>query len=402
MAKNLQMNFASVMTFHGNGKPQSLTKYDSGNNKSDTESAIKHSLELDKINYQHRVTCDSVEAEEGGMKLSEAIEEYREWRSKKKPVGSKVRGLGDKVSKSRFTNLNFLLLCIGDKEIKSITRADIKAAMLIAANMPKRNIKPYSGNKDLSVWVEAARAFAIPEDDLISSKSVKEILKDFQSLFSTFLTNEKGVLDSSPTMGVTIEVESQSYANFSKKQMKSIVKYWKNQPDTDFKWIALLGAYTGARRGDIFGLKFSSIKLDKECGRFYLFIEEGKTSAARRKIPLHKKLIKMGFLKYIKKIKKNKVIDSKVFYSFSNPENITCSFYEALRSIGIPKVNDELRRFVFHSLRHSVITEAMKSNELHLVQRVVGHELSGAGITKRYTGEFELKDYLSVIDCLDW
>jgi ribosomal protein S19 len=49
-----------------------------------------------------------------------------------------------------------------------------------------------------------------------------------------------------------------------------------------------------------------------------------------------------------------------------------------------------------------MITESMKYNEMHLVQRVVGHELSEVGITRKYTGEFELKNYLVVIDCLDW
>lgn len=188
MAKSLQMNFASVMTFHDNGKPQSLTKYDSGNDNSDSDSAIKHSLELEKVNVQHRVANNSVELEKGGMKLSEAIEAYKNWRKKHKTLAKKSRGLSDNAATSRYTNFEILLLALGDKDVKSITRADIWSVISIIENMPKRNLSPYCANMDLSVWVEAGRQANLPEDDLLSTKSVKEALKDFQSLLSTCLT----------------------------------------------------------------------------------------------------------------------------------------------------------------------------------------------------------------------
>ncbi|MDO6777338.1 hypothetical protein Q4591_18505 [Shewanella sp. 3_MG-2023] len=116
MAKSIQMNFASVMTFHDNGKPQSLTKYDSGNNKSDAENAIKHSVELEKLNIQHRVTDELVKLEEGGMRLSEAIEAYKDWKQKDTKKG-KAKGLSDKAAKARYTNFEILLLALGDKDI---------------------------------------------------------------------------------------------------------------------------------------------------------------------------------------------------------------------------------------------------------------------------------------------
>ncbi|MFT6910760.1 MAG: integrase [Oleiphilaceae bacterium] len=53
------------------------------------------------------------------------------------------------------------------------------------------------------------------------------------------------------------------------------------------------------------------------------------------------------------------------------------------------KVNDELRRFSFHSLGHAVITEMAKSNDYRFFQRIVGHEVTNLGISKVYTGDFE-------------
>ncbi|MCL1059662.1 tyrosine-type recombinase/integrase [Shewanella gelidimarina] len=402
MTTKIAMTFASVTTFHDNGKPHSLTKYDSGNDNSDSDSAIKHSLELEKVNAQHRVADNSVELEEGGMKLSEAIEAYKKWRDKSKPVGSKSRGLSNKVAQSRYSNFSILLLVLGDKDVKTISKSDVRKTMTVIENMPRRNVKPYCQNKDLSVWVEAASKRQIPDEDLISSKSVKEAFKDYQSLFSTFLVNNEFILDASPTTGLKITSQSRSYAPFSLEQMNSIVSYWRGQQDTDYKWIILLAAYTGARRGDIFNLKLSSIKFDDSCNRHYLFIEEGKTDAARRKIPIHQELVNMGFLTFLEQKSAGHSLEFKLFRAFKTDCYITTRFAASLESLSIDKLSDEKRRRSFHSLRHAMITESMKYNEMHLVQRVVGHELSEAGITKKYTGEFELKNYLGVIDCLDW
>jgi integrase len=168
-------------------------------------------------------------------------------------------------------------------------------------------------------------------------------------------------------------------------------------------WLAkFLAAYTGARRGDIFNLKISSVRHDTDCERFFLFIEEGKADVARRKIPLNSKLIELGFLGFDQSKESGSVPEDRLFREFKSDQYVTLKFRESLDYLDVPRANDALRRYAFHSLRHAVITEAAKHNNMQLVQRVVGHEITGVGITKLYTGEFELKDVLNVIDCLDW
>jgi integrase len=401
VAKTIQMNFATFMTFHENGKPKSLTTYDTGCDKRDSESALKQSLELEKLSISNQVQNDSI-ADTSGMKLSEAIEAYKIWRSNHIPKGSKRRGLTEKAAATRYSNYQILLLILGDKPIKAITRANINYALTVFANLPKRNINPYCKNRDLSVWVEAAKKIEIPEDDLVSTKTVKEAFKDFQSLFSTFLTSVIFELDNSPTERQKVEYESLPYACFSFDQMSSIVNYWKEQKESDYRWIILLGAYTGARRGDIFNLQLSDIKFDTACNRYYLFILEGKTKAARRKVPIHINLINMGFLDFVKKRTINQDKEARLFRDFKTDHYITNKFCSTFETLSIPRLNDELRRFSFHSLRSAVITESLQFNELHMIQRVVGHEISNAPVTKKYAGVFEFKNVLDVIDCLKW
>ena len=58
---------------------------------------------------------------------------------------------------------------------------------------------------------------------------------------------------------------------------------------------------------------------------------------------------------------------------------------------------------MLHSLRHTFITKARAAGvATGLIQQVVGHEKSGAGITDRYTHSFPLKDVLVVGDSVGY
>lgn len=74
----------------------------------------------------------------------------------------------------------------------------------------------------------------VPEDDLVSSKTVKDYLKLCQGLFSTYLTGELDVLESSPTNNVKYESKSKGYGVYSQTEMRKLVTHfetldgWKN------------------------------------------------------------------------------------------------------------------------------------------------------------------------------
>lgn len=67
------------------------------------------------------------------------------------------------------------------------------------------------------------------------------------------------------------------------------------------------------------------------------------------------------------------------------------------------KVNEMGERVVFHSVRHTFITKARsQGTSTVLVQQVIGHEKSGAGMTDRYTHNYQLKDLLPVVDAVSF
>lgn len=74
----------------------------------------------------------------------------------------------------------------------------------------------------------------VPEEDLVSSKTVKDYLKLCQGLFSTYLTKEEDILESSPTLNVTYQAKSHSYGYYTQAEMRKLVCHfatldgWKN------------------------------------------------------------------------------------------------------------------------------------------------------------------------------
>lgn len=280
-----------------------------------------------------------------------------------------------------------------DTPVTDITRRDIKSLLEVVEGLPRQNKRPYNRMTvqqclDLDI---------VPEEDLVSSKTVKDYLKLCQGLFSTYLTGEIDVLQSSPTNNVRYSTKSKSYGKYSLTEMRKLVTCFKSLSGWK-KWIPLLLAYTGARRAEIAKLKRSDVRFDDDCQRYYIMIDETKTEAGTRQVPLSLHLIDLGFLDYVAGFSAG---DS-LFPDLTNYNQITRLFHEIREALEIPYLTDYGERRIVHSVRHTFITVTQKTN-LHIpVQQVVGHEHNDIGETKTYTGKFNVSDLLPVVDCINW
>lgn len=279
-----------------------------------------------------------------------------------------------------------------DTIVNTITRRDIKNLLEMVAGLPQRNKKPYNR----MTIQECLDADDIPEEDLVSSRTVNGYLKLCQGLFA-YLVKDEDILESSPTNGVKFEAKSHSYGIYHLTEMRKLVSHFAMLEDWK-KWVFLLLAYTGARRSEITALKVSDIRLDADSQRHYIMIQDSKTDAGIRQVPLSLRLINMDFLDYLK----GKDPDAKLFPQVTNKTQLTRIFHSIREELGIPYLDDFKRRRIIHSLRHTFITEAAKTNTLPLVQRTVGHEISRTGQTQVYIHEFNVAALLPVIDGIDW
>lgn len=318
----------------------------------------------------------AVEVEKGTAdtpKLSEVWDDFVNWKCWTQRRASENQRVFDN-----------LLYFLGDVPVGTITKSDLKKALSSVAGLPARNKSPYK-NMTLEEIVNSD----IPEDDLLSSKSVKEHLKVAQGLFSSYLVRELDVLKSSPTEGLRWEVDDNRYACLTDSQVRKALVRAKAKPEW-FWWFMMIAVYSGARRSEIASLEVTDFKLCSDTGRYYFVIHRGKTKAARRMVPLHDELLKAGVLDWLEGVK------GLLFpVASQNLNRVTDNFSSLLEE----QANDLGERIVFHSTRHTFITKARSQGaSTPLVQQVVGHEKTGSGVTDRYTHSFQMKEILHVVD----
>ena len=282
---------------------------------------------------------------------------------------------------------------VGDIPVDKISKQHIREALKVAGNLPSRTKLPYS-RMSLTECID----HDVPEDDLIASEHVHKHLKLWRSLFKTYLIDQKDILAKSPTDGISYEVKSNRGGNYTANEQSRIKEYLFALPDSDYrKWYFLTLIYTGARRGEIAAICKHHIREDEETGRWYIFIEGGKSEHARRQVPIHR-AIEVGLLACAKKINDS----DHIFGNLPNYTTVTYDWVELLRVLDIPDYNEfGLKRRV-HSLRHTFISNAIASvGNSSLVQFVVGHSRTQSlGITARYTHRPALKDLIPVVDAL--
>lgn len=330
--------------------------------------------------------------------LKEVLTLAGAWKMYKK---EKSKNWTKAISQANERFMEVLMIVLGTStDVTTITKQDIKQVMEVVENLPKRVVQPY---RSMTVQ-QLIECDEVPPEDLVGAEAIHKHLKIYKSLFKTFLTDGKDILVKSPTDGVVAAPSKARFGAYSTAEMKKFVGWALKQPDGWQKWITLLLAYTGARRGEIAKLEKSQIKYDEDSQRHYLLIAEGgqgKTENATRQVAIHPKLIEWGFLDFVNRQWKDKIFSP---VSGKNMPKIGKVLADVRDQLGIPYLDDYGQRRLVHSFRHTMISACLAGwvgNLAHL-QQVVGHEKSGSGITRRYLHTFPLFSVCYVVDGLSW
>jgi integrase len=142
-------------------------------------------------------------------------------------------------------------------------------------------------------------------------------------------------------------------------------------------WLTLIGAYSGMRLNEICELEIEDVK---EVGGIWHFnLTASKTDAGIRVVPLHSKIIEIGFLQYRNGLNKGSLWPG---LKPGGPDGkrswyVSKRFTDYRRSLGLIDIDNVTKRdrLDFHSLRRSAIT-ALKHADIqeHEVAEIVGHE----------------------------
>lgn len=282
---------------------------------------------------------------------------------------------------------------VGDVPVDKITKQNIYQSLGLTKNMPVRTKLPYA-----RMSLEECIEYDVPEEDLISSEHVYKHLKLWRALFKTYLVDRQEALVKAPTDGVAYEITPNRGGSYNLSELRRLKNKLISYPDCDYrKWYFLTLIYTGARRSEIASLQKKHLKKDEDSGRYYFFIETGKTKHARRKVPLHKSIVS-NLLAKVEQINDNQPI----FGNMPNYTTITNEWSDIMKELAIPDLDESGLKRRVHALRHSFISRALATTgNFALVQHIVGHSRTKTlSITDRYLHP-TVGDLAVVVDCIE-
>jgi len=308
--------------------------------------------------------------------------------------------LTEKMQKSYNLYFKTLFEMLEDKPCNKFTKKDIRDVLLKYSNLPLRNKKPY---KDMAI--SELLDYEVPSEDLVSSRTVSDVQKLILGVFRFALDND--YVKDSPARDLNLKFlheNKRSYAPFDEAEVLQILEAIKSEVKNPYKkWLPLLAAYTGARRGELVQMRKQDVKQDVDSGRYYLDITEDagsvKTQQSNRRVPIHAALTDAGFIEFVNQSGSDKLFDVE-------PNRVTNWFRGFRKGLGIPDYDSNDCRKVFHSFRHTVITRLKAAGVNDSLQKaVVGHEIDDKSInqtTYTHLDTMPLSSFLPVIDALEY
>lgn len=167
-------------------------------------------------------------------------------------------------------------------------------------------------------------------------------------------------------------------------------------------WIPLLGLYTGASVSELAQLQPVDV-VDRD-GIVCISVNddaEGKRLKApqrRREVPLHSELLRLGFLEYVKEVRKAGAewLWPALSFRADKPGGYFSGWFGRFRKTAPQKVPD------FHSLRHTVRSKlAEKHFSIDLQDRITGHAIKGSAGVRVYT-HYTLAVLLEAVEKIEY
>jgi len=165
--------------------------------------------------------------------------------------------------------------------------------------------------------------------------------------------------------------------------------YASSSKTAHYCFLPLVGLFTGCRINELCQLNpFTDIVQEFETGIYYFhFTDEGETSAgvdksiktksSKRIVPIHSKLLELGFLDYVETVKRG---NHKIIFPEWKPHGGKASanagkwFARYLEEIGLKDDTEGARLSGFHSFRHSFVTHGIE-NKIGGIFAITGHEV---------------------------
>lgn len=265
-------------------------------------------------------------------------------------------------------------------DMPSEVAGDVKTMLM---QLPKR-IKTDPKLKDLSIQAIISLPANHPskKDNLLDNASIRKYLSAFSSFYDWAVKRKDATENNFKDINVKVDKNKKKRDPFTDEQINTITTAVLKEDKDYYKWGALIGCYTGARLEEIAQMTIADLR--EKDGIKYFDIndldDEGKpkkklkNESSKRAVPVHSKLIELGFFDYFTSTKK--AGHDRILYGLTYNKNTGYGrnlgrwFNERL----LPQLDLKTKRTCFHSLRHTVITKLQQKDvDASLMKRVIGH-----------------------------
>lgn len=270
-----------------------------------------------------------------------------------------------------------------DRDVTTIRPIDAQQVKTVLLKYPKnRNKNP--ATKALSI----AELVELKGVETLTIRTVNTYLQTYGSLF--FWAKRNGYVSENVFDGVTIKENKRVEAGrdaFSPAQIDTllheVLTNERGLVSKEYqKWGPLIAIYTGARLNEISQLQLDDIRQENGVWCFD-FNDEGdgkklKTSASRRLVPVHSRLLELGLVDYVADLKARK--KPRFFHelTYSAKEGYGRNLGRWVNTVFLAKLGFKSKELVFHSFRHTMVTRLMQAGvEENVVKAVVGHTRQG-------------------------
>lgn len=327
-------------------------------------------------------------------------------------IEENIRGnrWGEKTQFEKGQHVTLLYEILGqDTDIRTVTAPKAQTVKQTLLRYPRnRNKNPKTRGLSLQ------EALAVPGVEKLNVQTINKYLATYSGLF--IWAKKNGYVDEAVFSGFTIRQNKNQgksgRSGFGDTQVNAmldeLIHNHKGLVRKDYqKWGPLIGLYTGARLNEISQIHLSDIRQEQGIWCFDLNDDdEGKhlkNEASRRLVPMHPRLIGLGFLDHVKSMQLSG--KEKLFPDFSH-----CSKNGWGRALGrwfndsfLKKMGMTDNRLVFHSLRHTVVTTLLRHNVPEpIVKAIVGHAQKGVTQQNYFKEGYTLQQMADAMNELPW
>ncbi|WCM64906.1 site-specific integrase [Vibrio parahaemolyticus] len=321
-------------------------------------------------------------------------------------IAEKKVTVRESTLEATYKKISLVSSLTGNKDFNTLERRDAIKARDILLTWPSNvnKIKEFDGLPYTKI-IKLNKLLGKP---CLNESTVKDYLEKTSSVYKWAIRNQMATYNPFESIPISTKIKKKKNQQKDKYTDDELSLVFSTAIHTQcsfthpyYYWLPLLAIYTGARLNELAQLYQDDIKqIDGIwCIRFCEFNKDQrlKNDASNRIVPIHNKLIELGFIDYIK-INNGRVFPELKYTEKNGYGGNASKWYGRFKTkLGFEKGKD------FHSLRHTVIDfyKQKTTVEERFVQGIVGHE-NGSITFDRYGKDFSPSILKPYVDLLSW